>query len=87
MSTNNSQIGNTPSEPLFESNNIECNIDELLSTEFLPTRQSLVQFTTTNTIPSQTQFIPNVPEHDNITRRQQDRRRREQREALQQQEE
>jgi len=39
-------------------------------------------------IPSQAQSIPNVPEHDNLTRREQSRRRpREQQEVLQRQQE
>ena len=86
MSTNNSQFGNTPSEPLFENNNNEINIDHLISLDIVLASQPLIQFTTANMIPSQTQLTRNVAEHDNVTRRQQRQRRRRQRQRLRRQE-
>jgi hypothetical protein len=75
MSTNNSQIGNTPSEILFKHNNNESNIDQLLSIQLVTTNQSLLQFSTTDMISTQMQLIHNAPEHDTVTTRQQGRRR------------
>jgi hypothetical protein len=66
-------------EPLYEHNNNECNIDQLLSIELVTTSQSLLEFTTTNVIPSQTQSSHHVSEHTSVFRRQQGRRRRHQR--------
>ncbi len=79
MSANNSQIGNTPSELLFGNNENKSNLDQLLSVEIATTSQPLIQFTTTDMIPTEIPLIPHVPETSNITRRQEGRRRRRQR--------
>jgi hypothetical protein len=80
MSANSSQIGHTPSETLLQSNQNKSNIDQLLPEEMIITSQSLIPFTTTNMIPSQTPGIYNVAEPDIIlTRRQLARRRQRQR--------
>jgi hypothetical protein len=79
MSSNKSQIGITPFEALFEDNNNKSNIDQQLSVEIITTSQSLVQFSTINMIPNQTELIHNIQEHNTLTRRQQNRRRRRQR--------
>ena len=79
MTQNNSQIGNTPSEPLFANNDNESNIDQLLSVGIVTTNQPMVQFTTANTIPSQNPSILNFQQNATITTRQQARRRRRQR--------
>ncbi len=92
MNANNSQIENTPLELLFGNNENTSNPYQLLSVEIATTSQPLIQFTTTNMIPSQIQLIPPVSETSNISKRQESRirrrqrrcqRRREQREAEQ----
>ncbi len=70
MNTNNTQMGNIPSEPFFANNNNESNIDQQLSIKIVTTTQSLIEFTTTNMISSQIQLIHNIPEHDKISRTQ-----------------
>ncbi len=79
MSVNNSRIGNTLLEPLFENNENKSNQDQLPSVEIATTSQPLIQFTTTNMIPSQIQLIPPVSETSNISKRQESRIRRRQR--------
>jgi len=78
MNTNNSQIGNSPLENLFQNNNNQSDIDQLLSDVIVVNSQPLIQFNTTNNmIPSQIPLIPNAaPEHNNLSRRQEGRQRR-----------
>ncbi len=80
MSTNNSQIGNTPSEPLINNTENETNIDQLLSVEIVTTSQSsLIQLNPIN-------MIPNIQLHGNILRPQHARRGRQQQQYQQRQE-
>jgi hypothetical protein len=67
------------SELLFGNNENTTNLDQLLAVEIVTTSQPLIQFNTTNMIPSQTQLMHNVSQHYSVTRRQQARRRRRQR--------
>ncbi len=75
MNTNNSQIGDTPLELFSRNNENKSNLDQLLSVEIVTTSQSLIQFTTTNMIPSQIPLIPQVSEHENLSTRQRGPRR------------
>ncbi len=88
MSTNNSQIGHTPSEPFIINMETETNLDQLLSVGILTTSPSSIPLNTTNMIPSQ---IPTISNHqeDELSRRtwkaqqrqeQQQERQRQQRE-------
>ncbi|CAF2890513.1 unnamed protein product [Rotaria sp. Silwood2] len=79
MSTNNSQIGNTPAESIINNTDNEANIDQLLSVEIVITSQSSIQLNMTNMIPSQTPIIPNPT--PNIPNLQEDEFRRRTREA------
>ncbi|CAF1284684.1 unnamed protein product [Adineta steineri] len=79
MTTNNSQIGNSPSTPSLENNASQSNINLLLLDEIHTTNESTLQFNEINMIPSQIPMLPNPSEHDNLTQRQETRRRRRQR--------
>ncbi len=60
MSANNNQITNTLPETLFKNNEHKSSLDQLLSVKIVITNQSLIQFNTTNMIPTQIPLIPHV---------------------------
>ena len=79
MNSDNSQIGHTPSEQIFENNTNEIDITQILSTELVTIIQPFVKFNTTDMIPSRMQVIGNVVLHNTTATRQEIRRRRRQR--------
>ncbi|CAF1549801.1 unnamed protein product [Adineta ricciae] len=95
MSRSNTQPTHSPIDSLSGNHENECNIDQLLFVEPIPTNQSQsISFNMTNMVPSQIPMSVNAFEHNNMTqrreirrnrRRRQRQRRRERREALRQQ--
>ncbi|CAF1515388.1 unnamed protein product [Rotaria magnacalcarata] len=80
MTSNGSQIGNTPLESRFENHGNASSIDQLLFAEVQITNEPSIELNPTNMIPSQIPIIYHHQEQQYIrTRSQEGRRRRRQR--------
>ena len=81
MNINNSQIGNTVSEPSISNSDSEASVSQLISTDIMTTSQPPMDYNMPNIIRSQSLLISDQSRVKILLRQRAGRRRRRQRQA------